>query len=76
MFTPRDITIAPNIPTVIYTDIALSAPRGSYARIALRHEFNLRYGTTILARIIDANSHGSIAVTLQYNSNEDKYQQK
>jgi dUTP pyrophosphatase len=64
----QDIMIPPGGRAPIKTGIALAAPPGTYARIALRSGLAVKHGIDIGAGVIDEDYRGEIQVVLINNS--------
>jgi deoxyuridine 5'-triphosphate nucleotidohydrolase len=64
----QNIIIPPGELFPVNTGIALAAPPGTYARIALRGDMAVKHGIDIGAGVIDKDYHGEIKVVLINNS--------
>ena len=71
MSTPRDILVPANNWVLIFTDIAIELPVGSYGRIAPRSGLAAAHGITVDAGVIDRDYTGNVGVVVVNRSNQN-----
>ena len=71
MFSAQESKIAARGRGLIFTDIAMKFPSGTYGRIAPRSGLALKHGIDVGAGVIDPDYEGNIGIILFNCSDED-----
>ena len=72
LFSPTTVIIPPYHRRLIYTDLSIQLPLGTYGRIAPRSGIAHLYGITTGAGVIDPDFTGNVAVLL-FNLDANPY---
>ena len=70
LFTPIDFEIQSQEQKIIFTDLAVSVPKGHYAQLMSKSGLTVSYELEVKAGVIDPDFTGNIGVVLKNNSNQ------
>ena len=70
LFTPIDFEIQLQEQKIIFTDLAVSVPKGHYAQLMSKSGLTVSYELEVKAGVIDPDFTGNIGVVLKNNSNK------
>jgi dUTP pyrophosphatase len=73
LYAPEDVVVPSRGKLLVFTNIAIAVPLGTYGRIASRSGMACNYHITIGAGVIDPDYRGNIGVLL-FNHSADDYQ--
>ena len=71
LYSSETITLPPHTRALVYTDIAIQVPAGTYGRIAPRSGLATKFSIDLSAGVIDADYRGHVKVLLVNHSNEE-----
>ena len=70
LFTPYNFEIQPQEQKIIFTDLAVSAPKGYYVQLMSKSGLTVSYELEVKAGVIDPDFTGNLGVVLKNNSNK------
>ena len=70
LFAPYDFEIQPQEQKIIFTDLAVSAPKGYYVQLMSKSGLTVSYELEVKAGVIDPDFMGNLGVVLKNNSNK------
>ena len=70
LFTPYDFEIQPQEQKIIFTDLAVSAPKGYYVQLMSKSGLTVSYELEVKAGVIDPDFTGNLGAVLKNNSNK------
>ena len=70
LFTPIDFSLQPQEQKTVFTDLAVTPPKGHYAQLMSKSGLTVLYELDVKARVIDPDYTGNIGVVLKNNSDK------
>ena len=70
LFMPFNFEIQPQEQRIIFTDLAVSAPKGYYVQLMSKSGLTVSYELEVKAGVIDPDFTGNLGVVLRNNSNK------
>ena len=70
LFMPYNFEIQPQEQKIIFTDLAVSVPKGYYVQLMSKSGLTVSYELEVKAGVIDPNFTGNLGVVLKNNSNK------
>ena len=68
LYTPIDFQIQPKEQKTVFTDLAITPPKGYYAQLMFKSGLTVLYELEVKAGVIDPDFTGNIGVVLKNNS--------
>ena len=70
LFTPIDFSLQPQEQKTVFTDLAVTPPKGYYAQLMSKSGLTVLYGLDVKAGVINPDYTGNIGVVLRNNSDK------